>query len=119
MNTGKSSENPPMEVRSCITCLVMWLHWKRKQTQEVIYLHLLQLRKHECIHGGSMIIELWLDTLYKRSAETALFLSLQLLQTDILQTVCKLQVLIPAEKKVTSQSYLVYCAVNQAKLKEV
>jgi len=51
--------------------------------QEVMYLHLLRLRKHECIHGGSMIIELWLDTLYKRSAETALFLSLQLLQTDL------------------------------------
>jgi len=85
--------------------------------QEVMYLHLLRLRKHECIHGGSMIIELWLDTLYKRSAETALFLSLQLLQTDLF---CKqLQVLIPAEKEITSQSYLVYCAVNQAKLKEV
>ena len=67
-----------------------------------------------------MIIELWLDTLYKRSAETALFLSLQLLQTDLFckqSANCKFWY--QQKKKVTSQSYLVYCAVNQAKLKEV
>jgi len=34
---------------------------KEARMQEVMYLHLLRLRKHECIHGGSMIIELWLD----------------------------------------------------------